>query len=119
VIGALDDADAHHSAAIESIAVRGDDDLRLPASAYSEALVVPERLGRVDAVKLDLANLALEVEPIGAETAEVAARVRARHPSLRLPDALVLAHAEVIDADELLTTDTRWKRFSRRVTVVG
>jgi predicted nucleic acid-binding protein len=119
VIGALDDADAHHSAAVESLAARGDDDLRLPASAYSEALVVPERLGRLESVKLDLAGLALEVDPIGAETAEEAARLRAHHPSLRLPDALVLAHAEVVGADELLTTDARWKRFSRRVTVVG
>lgn len=118
MIGALDDADAHHSAAIQALMVRSDTDLRLPASAYSEALVVPQRLGRLEDVKSELARLELEVDPIGAEAAERAARLRAQHPALRLPDALVIAHAEVIDADELLTTDARWAGFSQRVRVV-
>lgn len=119
VIGALDDADAHHVAAIASIAARSEDDLRLPASAYSEVLVVPARTGRLDEVRSDLASLGLGVDPIAASAAEEAARLRARHPSLRLPDALVIAHAEAIGADELLTTDARWKRFSTRVRVVA
>lgn len=118
VIGALDDADAHHAAAIASIVARSDDDLRLPASAYSEVLVVPARTGRLDEVKLDLASLSLDVDPIDASAAEEAARLRARHPSLRLPDALVIAYAETVDADELLTTDARWARFSSRVRVI-
>jgi len=118
VIGALDDADAHHAAAIASIAARSDDDLRLPASAYSEVLVVPARTGRLEEVRSDLAALSLGVDPIGAVVAEEAARLRARHPSLRLPDALVIAYAENVDADELLTTDARWARFSSRVRVV-
>lgn len=118
VIGALDDADAHHAAAIRSIGARSDDDLRLPSSAYAEVLVVPARTGRLDEVKSDLASLSLGVDPIDASAAEEAARLRARHPSLRLPDALVLAYAETVDADELLTTDARWARFSARVRVI-
>jgi hypothetical protein len=119
VIGALDDADAHHSAAIQSILSRGDAYLRLPASAYSEALVVPHRTGRLDDVKLELARLEVDVDPIGSEAAEQAARLRADNPSLRLPDALVIAHADVVDADELLTTDASWQRYSDRVRLVG
>jgi predicted nucleic acid-binding protein len=119
VIGALDDADAHHEAAVDSVVSRGDDDLLLPASAYAEALVAPARLGLLDEVKRDLASLSLRVDPIDERIAECAARLRAQHRSLRLPDALVIAHAEVVDADELLTTDATWARFSRRVRVVG
>lgn len=115
----LDDADAHHVAAIESIAVRGDAELRIPASAYSEALVVPQRQGRLHEVKQDLARLELVVDAVGIDAAERAARLRAAHASLRLPDALVIAHADVVDADELLTTDARWQRYSDRVRVVG
>jgi hypothetical protein len=36
----------------------------------------------------------------------------------RLPDALVLAYAEALDADVVLTTDRRWSRASARVRVV-
>lgn len=80
---------------------------------------MPARTGRLDEVRSDLASLGLGVDPIAASAAEEAARLRARHPSLRLPDALVIAHAEAIGADELLTTDARWKRFSTRVRVVA
>ena len=119
LIGALDDAHAHHSAAAEAIAAQSDADLRLPISAYSEVLVAPARFGRLEDVKADLAGLGLVIDAIGEATAEAAARLRARHASLRLPDALVIAHAEVVEADELLTTDATWERFSDRVRVVG
>jgi predicted nucleic acid-binding protein len=42
-----------------------------------------------------------------------AATMRSRHPSLRLPDALVIATAVELDADHLLTTDQRWKALRR------
>ncbi len=119
VIGALDGADAHHAAAAEAIAAHDEGDLRLPISAYSEVLVAPARAGRLDEVKGNLAMLGLAIDPIGESAAEEAARLRAKHPSLRLPDALVIAYAETVDADELLTTDARWTRFSSRVRVVG
>lgn len=80
---------------------------------------MPQRLGLLEDVKQELARLELEIDPIGAGAAEHAARLRARHPDLRLPDALVIAHAEVIDADELLTTDASWAGLSRRVRVVS
>lgn len=81
-------------------------------------LVAPARREGIDDVKAELALLGLAIDPIEEAGAEEAARLRARHSSLRLPDALVIGHAEAIDADELLTTDARWKRFSKRVRVV-
>jgi hypothetical protein len=32
---------------------------------------------------------------------------------LRLPDALVLARGDVLDADTIITVDRRWRRFDR------
>ena len=48
--------------------------------------------------------------PVAAVTA---AALRARHRSLKLPDALVIATAIHLDADHLVTTDRRWPSRSR------
>jgi predicted nucleic acid-binding protein len=42
------------------------------------------------------------------EIARQAAMLRARHRSLELPDALVIATAEHSRADRLITTDRKW-----------
>jgi predicted nucleic acid-binding protein len=118
VIGLLDGSDAHHSAARGALADHRDDDLRIPSSAYAEAIVRPAREGRIDEVRRDLHALGLAVDAIPEPSAAAAARLRARH-GLRLPDALVLGHAEAIDADVILTTDARWRRISTKVRVVG
>jgi len=47
-----------------------------------------------------------------------AARWRARHQALRLPDALVLATADAA-ADVVLTGDKQWAAPDRRVSVIG
>jgi predicted nucleic acid-binding protein len=49
--------------------------------------------------------------------AERAASLRARHGALRLPDALVLATADALDAT-VLTCDRAWARASRRARVL-
>ena len=46
--------------------------------------------------------------PLDIEAAIVAARLRAAHKGLRLPDALVIATATNAAADQLITTDQRW-----------
>ena len=112
VIALLDPDDEHHGAARNCFAEHESDRLLLAASAYAEALVAPARVGRTDEVRARIAEL-IEVLPLDAETAEVAARLRATHPALRLPDALVLASAEITQADVVLTTDRRWQRFAR------
>ena len=119
VIGLLDVGDSHHAAATAAYVARSADDLRMAASAYAEVLVAPAREGRLQEVKDDLAALGVAVDAIDAETAEAAAVVRGRHPTLRLPDALVLAHAESVGADVVLTTDRRWRRVSSRVELIA
>ena len=47
-----------------------------------------------------------------------AAALRARHRALTLPDALVLATGDVLDATAVLTTDGAWRRFSRRARAI-
>jgi predicted nucleic acid-binding protein len=119
VIGWLDASDAHHAAVAAALEERLADDLRLPASAWAEALVRQVRDDAIDLAREAVSEAAITIDPIDAAGAQAAARLRARHGSLRLPDALVIGHAEAIGADELLTTDARWKRFSKRVHVVA
>jgi predicted nucleic acid-binding protein len=118
VIAHLDPDDALHDAATEALLAHGDDDLRLPASAYAESLVDPARKGRMDEARDALAALQLEIAPIDATVAERAASLRARESGIRLPDALVLACGEVLGADAVLTGDRRWQRFER-VELIG
>jgi predicted nucleic acid-binding protein len=112
VIAVLDGSDAHHAPAVRSLtntAVRGDH-LVLPASAYAEVLVGPFKAGEgaVTTVDAFLGRLGTDIAPADAEIARRAAQLRARHPSLRLPDALVIATADHGRADLLITTDAGW-----------
>jgi predicted nucleic acid-binding protein len=119
VIAHRDRNDVHHMAAEKALAAVVADDLRLPASAYSEVLVGPTSRGRAQRVREEIQALALRVEPITEEIAERAAALRARHRGLRLPDALVLGCAEVLGADAVVTADRGWRRYSRRISVIG
>ena len=112
VIGLLDSDDVHHQAAVESLveAQRSGDRFGMAASAFAECLVGPQRRGaRALAVVQDLFDrVPIDVADLDADTARLAAGLRARHRSLRLPDALVLATAQQRSAGRLLTTDRRW-----------
>jgi hypothetical protein len=61
----------------------------VPASAYAEALVEPWRAGAqtVAVVRRFLEDLGARIEPLNADVAERAARIRSVHRSIRLPDA--------------------------------
>lgn len=128
VIAGLDADDAHYAAA--GVALRAareqGDSFVLPASAYAEVLVRPAARGAATVARVDAAldGLAISIADADREIARLAATLRARHPRLRLPDALVIATAVELDADHLLTTDQRWKSLRRlglrgRLTVVG
>ena len=112
--------DAHHAAATTSVRARqsSGDALILPASAFAEALVGPHRVSEASAQARKRQLLAtFSLRLLDDRIADAAARLRARHRSLRLPDALVLATGEIEDAD-VLTADARWPQYSSRVVVV-
>jgi predicted nucleic acid-binding protein len=50
--------------------------------------------------------------------ARAAAQLRGESRSLRLPDALVLATADELEADCVLTGDESWARVSGHVTLI-
>ena len=112
LIGFLDGDDAHHQVAGSVIAEALDqgDRLAMAASALAECLVGPARRGdeSVELVHDLRRRLPIEVVDLGVDVATAAARLRAGHRSLRLPDALVIATAFEREADELVTTDRRW-----------
>ncbi|CAN5173513.1 hypothetical protein BH20ACT20_BH20ACT20_04780 [soil metagenome] len=114
LIGLLGAGDAHHSRAITELRARAarEDRLLLVASAYAEVLVGPMRRGHEGIVDGFVRDSRTEVVPVDAELARSAGWVRARHRSLRLPDALVLACAHRHEA-ELLTFDDRLRRIAR------
>lgn len=112
LIGFLDGNDAHHAASHAALgeALQRNDRLVLPASALAELLVGPSQTGAaaVTVVRDVIERVPIQVEPLDAEIAVAAAALRARHRSLKLPDALVIATAGHLDADHLITTDRGW-----------
>lgn len=106
LIGLLDTADAHHSRAVDDAeaADLAGENLLVPASAYSEALVSFARARRIRDAHDAIAAMGVTVAPMTAAIAELAAELRAAHDPLRLPDAIVLATARASNA-RLLTYD--------------
>jgi predicted nucleic acid-binding protein len=109
IIGALDAADVHHQASVAALSGLSRQDLVVPASVLAEILVRPYSRGSnlVQSVERFLADLGVRVHPLDTPAAHAAARLRASHPSLRLPDALTLGTASVLGGS-VLTTDTKW-----------
>jgi predicted nucleic acid-binding protein len=113
LIAVLDGNDLHHDAARHALsaALDGNDQLAVPASALAETLVGAARRGddAIAVVNEFVRRLPATVVPVDEPMAVAAARLRARHGGrLKLPDALVVATAQVLDAERLLTTDRGW-----------
>ena len=124
VIAILSARDAHHEPARAALRTvrRAGHELVLPASAYAETLVEPFEHDTNSAAEVDdfLSALPAHVGPIDQQTARVAAQLRAQYRTLKLPDALVIATAETLQADQVMTTDRQWPRgLPIRVQVVG
>ena len=115
VVGFLDGGDALHDAADEAIrALIGSHHLLVSAVTYAEVLT-GARLGhhdenRVRGFFLEMASGILSVD---VEITEKAAELRSRLKTLRMPDALILATADIAPEVELvLTGDRQLERVS-------
>jgi predicted nucleic acid-binding protein len=117
VIALLSPIDAQHSRALAEAPdwLRADGRL-MPATAYSEAIVLPTRSNRLEQWEATFAALDVTVVPTGIEAARIAAGLRASRRGLRLPDALVVATALEHEA-ELVSFDTgltaHWEGITR------
>ncbi len=113
LIGLFDSSDAHHAASRRVVEAGFDNGERfaVAAPALAESLVgplrrrgeaaIPPALGALDLLLVQITDI---TTPIALE----AARLRAGHGSLKLPDALVIATAIETEAARLVTTDRRW-----------
>lgn len=120
VIAFLDSNDVDHEAAMSAIAGARDEELVLPASAYAELLVEPYRHGGAAVRKTEafIADLGMRVEPVTRDIARRAAALRAKVPSLKLPDALVLATGDALAGATVLTADRAWPAIGKRVRAI-
>jgi len=119
VIGYLDSGDSYHALSVMVMRESAGEELHLPASAYAEVMVGAHRAGIADDVRERIDELELLIDPIDRAMADAAASLRARHRSLRLPDALLLAAADQLDG-EVITTDRAMGRMDpERVRVLA
>jgi predicted nucleic acid-binding protein len=114
VIAFVDAGDDQHQRAVDLLRPRlgAGAEIVIGASVYAEVMVRP--LARGTGAKVDefLDAIGATVLAIDRELARRAAGLRARHRSLRLPDAMSLATALTAGA-ELLTLDQRLRRVAR------
>ncbi|HET7053062.1 MAG TPA: PIN domain-containing protein [Solirubrobacterales bacterium] len=106
VIAFLDRGDALHDAADEAIRdLLGKDRLFASAVTYAEVLT-GARLGRHDEKRVRgfFSDLISEILPVDAGVADKAADLRSKRRSLRMPDALILATADLHPEVELVVT---------------
>lgn len=122
LIGVLNPLDVHHSVATDTLhnARRSGDSIVLPTLVIAELLVGAYRLGP-DSVRIaeDFTDsVADRVIDIGLRIARTAARLRAVHPKLRMPDALVIATGLVEVVTRIVTTDAAWAGVDARVELL-
>ena len=119
IVAFLDDRDSMHEHAVRELAATDREARIVPASVLAEVLVHPHRQGAsaVALVERAVELLAASVEPLSADIARAAARLRARHSRLKLADAMVLATGQQLDAD-VLTADRAVARIAPRARLV-
>jgi predicted nucleic acid-binding protein len=123
LLAVLDPHDALHVPAATAVREAYDTGATfvLPATVLAEVLVGASRQGGevAAAVESRIDAFVSDVRSIDRAVARSAARVRASHPSIKLPDALVIATGRMVDAESVLTADKRWDGVDARVRVVG
>jgi predicted nucleic acid-binding protein len=115
VIAFLDPGDDQHARAVAELRplFAAGDELLVGATVYAETLVRPLQEGLDATVDAFLDGAAVKVVPVDRDVARRAARLRAEHSSMRLPDAMSLATALAADAT-LLTLDKKLQRIAKR-----
>jgi predicted nucleic acid-binding protein len=95
-----------------------DHDLLIPVTAFSESIVAPYRRSRRDGQRAEAALAALgSLVDVTREIASRAAQLRAAR-KIKLPDALILATAVHVSADQIMTLDRRLRGVDPRVRVL-
>jgi predicted nucleic acid-binding protein len=122
VLALLDPQDALHQAAATVLREHRAEGVRfaLPASVLAEVLIGVARIGDQALEQRREQIVAAFGPPVALDEsiAVNAARLRATHRSLRLPDAVVLATAQVVDATAVLTGDKQWQKVDSRVRLI-
>jgi predicted nucleic acid-binding protein len=115
VIAFLDPSDAQHQRVVETLGAHlaAGDELLAAATVYAEVMIRPLQHGTDAKVDEFLGAIGAHIIEVGRPLARRAAELRARHSSLRLPDAVSLATALLSDA-ELLTLDRGLQRVADR-----
>ena len=122
LLGFLDPDDVHHAAALDvvSAAVAAGDTIVLSTAVLAEALVGPARQGPEirAAAESRLMEAIDRLHPVDRDVAVRAAEIRARHRTVRMPDAMIIATALALNG-RVVTADKRWGAVDARVEVVG
>jgi predicted nucleic acid-binding protein len=111
IVGFLDREDAFHEAASRAVGeMLTEQRLLVSVITFAEVCTGVELLHHDDAlVRGFFADLIAEVLPVDVPTAERAATLRAGHRSLRMPDALILAAADLHpEAEAIVTGDAEF-----------
>jgi predicted nucleic acid-binding protein len=119
VIGALNRDDALHE--IAGRAVRAERDrhaLAISALTYAEILVGPLRAGGRAVEVVERFAAQVRILDLSPPIARLAAELRATR-GLTLPDAVIVATGQHLEADVIVTADARWKGIPRVVVVDG
>jgi predicted nucleic acid-binding protein len=113
VIGFLDADDLLHQAADAAVRAAATDHVFAVSVVTIAELLTGVKLGHHDerAVRRFFAQTVSKRIPVDQPTAERAAELRAAHRALKMPDALILATAD-LNADVVLTGDERWLKTS-------
>ena len=119
LIALLDEKDVGRPAARAAVdESKHNYDLLIPVTAFSESIVAPYRRSRRDGQRAEAALTGLgNLVDVTRDIASRAAQLRATR-QIKLPDALVLATAMQVAADQILTLDRRWRGVDSRVRVV-
>jgi predicted nucleic acid-binding protein len=116
LIAFLDPGDAQHERAVDELRPRltDGDEILIGATVYAEVMVRPLQQRSDATVDGFLDAAGVRFVPTDRAIARRAARLRADHSALRLPDAMSLATALGSDAT-LLTLDKKLQRITRQV----